>query len=143
MDKKLMILDYSTLEREHHWLGWGINDIMQRLACVHYLGLVSKETVGVSCINNKLATWGIEPYLSVRLFCNGESYHRCYRRLMGELEKNASETIIVDDEYKRGVRVGKELGCDTYLIVREGIAIPRKIAPTKVIRSLADLVPGV
>lgn len=134
-----MILDYSTLEREYHWLNWGISDIVQRLACAHYLGLVSKETAGVSRINNKLITWGVEPFLSVRLFCNGESYYYCYRWLMNEMRKNAGETIIVDDEYKRGVQIGKELGCDTYLIVREGITAPKKIAPTIVIHSLADL----
>ncbi|MBI4980244.1 HAD hydrolase-like protein [Candidatus Woesearchaeota archaeon] len=139
MNKKLMILDYATLEREHRWLDWGIGDIVQGLAYTHQLGLVSRETAVVSRINNKLATWGIEPYLSKKLFCNDKSYRECYRWLMGELGKNAGETIVVDDEYKRGVRVGRELGCETYLIVREGITAPRKIAPTKVIHSLADL----
>lgn len=138
-----MILDYAMLEREHRWLKWGMSDIMQGLAYTHQLGLVSRETVVISRINNKLVTWGIEPYLSKKLFCNDKSYREGYKWLMGELKKDVGETIVVDDEYKRGVRVGKELGCDTYLIVREGIAIPRKIAPTKAIRSLADLVHGV
>ncbi len=136
-----MILDYSTLVKEHLDIGDGIRDVVMGLSYHYRLGLVSAESGSLAGRANKVDSWGIRPYFASMLFCTGKRYSRHYHSLMQDLNKSPRETIIVDDYYARGIDTGVRIGCEAYWVNRDGVAFPtaRKLRPTRVVSSLVEL----
>ena len=136
-----MILDYSTLVKEHLYLNEGIYEVVMGLSHHYNLGLVSAGSGSLVGRASKVDSWGIRPYFASMLFCTGKRYSRHYRSLMQDLEKQPQEPIIVDDSYARGIDAGVRIGCETYWVNREGLAFPvaRKLRPTRMVSSLAEL----
>lgn len=84
------------------------------LASAYKLAIISEEVPGIAEIRFLQVNGKIKYFdtLSVNETKNGEQYVECIKKLNVKPEN----ILIVDDELDRGIKIGNELGCQTYWI---------------------------
>jgi len=116
--------------------------VLRKLKPKYKLGLVSLAGHG----NNKrwedIEATGVKHYFDsiiIDVVKNAEMYLRCIK----EMETTPKTTAIVDDRTVRGIKIGNELGCQTYWIKNGPYSheTPNEKTgkPTYVINSVEDL----
>lgn len=112
------------------------------LASAYKLAIISEKVPGIAEIrflqvNGKIKYFDTLPVNETK---NGEQYVECIKKLNVKPEN----ILIVDDELDRGIKIGNELGCQTYWINNEKypsiIQSTETGQPTKIINSIKDLV---
>jgi FMN phosphatase YigB (HAD superfamily) len=106
------------------------------------LGLVSLAKNGVGNRRRELENSGILPLFDsviVETIKTKKQYLKCMKEMM----ISPRTTAIVDDRTVRGIKIGNELGCQTYWVRRGEYAneVPdhETGAPTEIIVSVEDL----
>ena len=116
--------------------------VLKELKPKYKLGLVSLAGHGNNERREDIKISGLKSYFCsviIETIKNSEMYLRCMKE-MGTIPKT---TAIVDDRTVRGIKIGNELGCETFWVKRGPYEneLPNEETgqPTHIIKSVEDL----
>jgi len=117
--------------------------VLQTLKQKYKLGLVSLAKKGIEKRKQEIESTEITPLFdSIIIDTTKTSQH--YLKCMKEMRTTPETTIIVDDRTVRGIKVGNQLGCETYWIQKGEYAheLPNAKTgkPNHQINSVEDLI---
>ena len=117
--------------------------ILEELRARGYrLGLISLAGHGNSKREEDIESTGIKPYLDVVIIDTVKT-PEMYLRCINELNATPETTAVVDDRTLRGIKIGNQLGCQTFWVMGKKYLheMPNKETgePTYRINSVEDL----
>ena len=115
---KAIIFDWTgTLYERHKGLFDFTKDILEKLKLKYKLGLISKS-IDLEKRRKEIENSEITNYFNSILVVNKKTVEE-FKKCLGELGVEASETIIVGDRASRDIGPGNKLGCKT-IWIRKG-----------------------
>ena len=138
-----IIFDWmGTLYKRNYGLFPYSEKVLQKLKLKYKLGLVSIAKEGIEIRKKELENSGIV-YLFDSVIVDTSKNLKHYLRCMKEMGTEPKTTKIIDDRTLRGIKVGNQLGCQTFWIQKGEYAheIPNKETgkPAYTINSIEDL----
>lgn len=116
--------------------------VIKKLSESYRLSIISIAGEGVNKREEEITRSGLLDYFD-HVIVDLKKTPKQYQECMNAMETSPQETLVVDDRTVRGIKIGNEIGCQTYWIRNGKYAneIPNEDTgqPTRIINSIEDL----